>query len=88
LSFFPGYGAPDPKTCGTNLVPYDGYPTFIKKTGYSLKRMHDAFGKLPAKEIFVALESCFSGAGGRSVMAEGLRPLVINSQKLLSCLIM
>jgi hypothetical protein len=28
--------------------------------------MYEALGKLPAKEIVVALDSCFSGVGGRS----------------------
>ncbi|MEN6620467.1 MAG: caspase family protein, partial [Smithella sp.] len=79
--YFSGHGAPDPKTGGSYLVPYDGDPTFITETGYSLKRMYNALGKLPAKEIVVALDSCFSGAGGRSVLAEGARPLVMNSQK-------
>ena len=45
-----------------------------------MKRMYDALGKLPAKEIVVALDSCFSGAGGRSVIAKGARPLVMNLQ--------
>jgi uncharacterized caspase-like protein len=76
--YFSGHGAPDPKTGGAYLVPYDGDPTFIAETGYSLKRMYEALGKLPAKEIIVALDSCFSGAGGRSVMAKGARPLVMN----------
>jgi hypothetical protein len=35
---------------------------------------------LPAREIVVALDSCFSGAGGRSVLAKGARPLVMNLQ--------
>jgi uncharacterized caspase-like protein len=43
--------------------------------------MYDALGKLPSKEVIVALDSCFSGAGGRSVLAEGARPLVMNLQK-------
>jgi uncharacterized caspase-like protein len=46
--------------------------------------MYDALSKLPAKEIVVALDSCFSGAGGRSVLAEGARPLVMNLQSNLS----
>lgn len=79
--YFSGHGAPDPKTGGSYLVPYDGDPTFITETGYSLKRMYNALEKLPAKEIVVALDSCFSGAGGRSVLAEGARPLVMSSQK-------
>jgi len=76
--YFSGHGAPNPKTGDAYLVPYDGDPAFIAETGYSLKRMYDALGKLPAKEIIVALDSCFSGAGGRSVIAKGSRPLVMN----------
>ncbi len=78
--YYSGHGAPDPKTGSAYLVPYDGDPSFIDQTGYSLKRMYDALGKLPAKEIIVALDSCFSGAGGRSVIAKGSRPLVMNLQ--------
>lgn len=76
--YYSGHGAPDPKTGGAYLVPYDGDPSFIDQTGYSLKRMYEALGKLPAKEIVVALDSCFSGAGGRSVIAKGARPIVIS----------
>ena len=78
--YYSGHGAPDHKTGGAYLVPYDGDPSFIAETGYSLKRMYDSLGKLPAKEIVVALDSCFSGTGGRSVMAKGMRPLVMNIQ--------
>jgi predicted small secreted protein len=78
--YYSGHGAPDPKTGSAYLVPYDGDPSFIAETGYSLTRMYDALGKLPAKEIIVALDSCFSGAGGRSVIAKGARPLVMNLQ--------
>lgn len=78
--YYSGHGAPNPRTGDAFLVPYDGDPSFINQTGYSLKRMYDALGKLPAKEIIVALDSCFSGAGGRSVLAKGARPLVMNLQ--------
>lgn len=78
--YYSGHGAPNLKTSDAYLVPYDGDPSFIAETGYSLKRMYDALGKLQAKEIIVALDSCFSGAGGRSVIAKGARPLVMNLQ--------
>jgi len=78
--YYSGHGAPDPKSGSAYLVPYDGDPSFIDETGYSLKRMYAALGKLPAKEVIVALDSCFSGAGGRSVIAKGSRPLVMNLQ--------
>ena len=79
--YFSGHGAPNPTTGDAYLVPYDGDPSFIDETGYSLKRMYAALGKLPAKEIVVVLDSCFSGAGGRSVIAKGSRPLVMNLQR-------
>jgi len=80
LIYYSGHGAPNTKTGDAYLVPYDGDPSFIDETGYSLKRMYAALGKLPVKEVVVALDSCFSGAGGRSVIAKGSRPLVLNLQ--------
>jgi len=81
--YYSGHGAPNPKTGDAYLVPYDGDPAFIDETGYSLKRMYAALGRLPAREVIVALDSCFSGAGGRSVIAKGSRPLVMNLQTAL-----
>ncbi len=79
--YYSGHGAPNPKTGDAYLVPYDGDPSFIDETGYSLKRLYESLGKLQAKEIVVALDSCFSGAGGRSVIAKGARPLVMTMEK-------
>lgn len=73
--YYSGHGAPNTKTGDAYLVPYDGDPTFVDKTGFSLKRLYAALDKLPAKDVTVVLDSCFSGAGGRSVLAEGARPL-------------
>ena len=73
--YFSGHGAPHVKTGDAYLVPYDGDPTFVDKTGFSLKRLYAALDKLPARDVTVVLDSCFSGAGGRSVLAEGARPM-------------
>ncbi len=81
--YYSGHGAPNARTGDAYLVPYDGDPAFIEKTGYSLKKMYTGLGRLPAKEIIVALDSCFSGAGDRSVIAEGTRPLVMNLESTL-----
>ena len=78
--YYSGHGAPNPKSSDAYLVPYDGDPSFIEQTGYSLKRLYESLNKLQAKEIILALDSCFSGAGGRSVLAKGARPLVMNLQ--------
>ncbi|MEN6620468.1 MAG: caspase family protein [Smithella sp.] len=75
--YYSGHGAPNPRTGNAYLVPYDGDPTFITETGYSINRLYESLGKLKAREITVVLDSCFSGAGGRSVLAKGAKPLVI-----------
>jgi uncharacterized caspase-like protein len=78
--YFSGHGAPNPANGDAYLVPYDGDPTYIEQTGYSLKKLYRLLASLPAKRVTVAMDSCFSGAGGRSVIAKGARPLVIVSQ--------
>lgn len=79
--YYSGHGAPNPTTGDAYLVPYDGDPSFVEETGYSLKRMYAALDKLPALKVVVALDSCFSGAGGRSVLAKGARPIVIQTKE-------
>lgn len=74
--YYSGHGAPDTKTGDAYLVPSDGDPQYLAQTGYPLKRLYAKLGQLKAKSVLVALDSCFSGAGGRSVLAKGTRPLV------------
>lgn len=76
--YYSGHGAPNSRTGDAYLVPYDGDPSFIETTGYPLKRLYAALDKLPAKDITVVLDSCFSGMGGRSVLAKGARPMVLS----------
>lgn len=74
--YYSGHGAPDPATGAAYLVPYDGDPRFLKSTAFPLTKIYADLSALPSKESVVMLDSCFSGAGGRSVMAPGVRPLV------------
>lgn len=75
--YYGGHGAPDPNTNQAFLVPYDGDPAYLETTAYPLKRLYDTLGKLPAGSITVVMDSCFSGAGGRSVITKGARPMLI-----------
>lgn len=79
--FFAGHGSPDPTTGEAYLVPFDGNPSFLKDTAYPLKKLYDDLSRLPSKDVFVLLDSCFSGAGGRSVIAKGTRPLVAKTDE-------
>ncbi len=76
--YYSGHGAPNAKTGKAYLVPYDGDPAFVEQTGYQLDRLYERLATLPAKEVVVILDSCFSGAGGRSVIAKGMRPMVLS----------
>jgi len=83
LVYYSGHGAPDPSTGEAYLVPYDGDANYLSVTGYPLKRLYDNLGKLQVEEVVVLLDSCFSGAGGRSVLAKGARPLVMMASSAL-----
>lgn len=76
ILYYAGHGAPDPHRGDAYLVPYDGDPNYLSDTGYPLKRLYEKLEKLPAKQVVVLLDACFSGAGGRGVLAQGARSLV------------
>jgi len=74
--YFSGHGAPDPETGKAYLVPWDGDPQYLKETAYPVQKLYEVLGSLKAGSVVVALDSCFSGTGGRSVLPKGVRPLV------------
>jgi hypothetical protein len=74
--YYSGHGTVDPKSGETYLVPYDGDPAYPETKGFSLKDLYASLGRLSGAEVVVALDSCFSGTGGRSVLQPGIRPLV------------
>lgn len=74
--YFSGHGSPGPH--GTAyLVPSDGDPNDLQDTGYPLDAFYKTLNGLPARRVIVALDSCFSGAGSRSIIGKGMRPLVV-----------
>jgi len=75
--YYSGHGAPDPESSDAYLMPWDGDPSSLKATAFPLARFYKDLNALPAKRVLVALDACFSGAGGRSVLAKGARPLVV-----------
>lgn len=76
IIYYSGHGSPDPENGDAYLVPHDGDPNYLLSTGYALKRLYNEIGGLKVKEVIVVIDSCFSGAGGRSVLARGARPVM------------
>lgn len=79
--YFAGHGAPDPRKGDAYILPYDGDPSFLENTGYPVSRLYAKLNELKAKEVYVAMDACFSGAGGRSQLAQGARPLVVTTNE-------
>lgn len=75
--YYAGHGTPNPHTGEAYLVPWEGHPDYPSGL-FPLKELYATLNKLPAKEIIVMLDSCFSGASGRSVLPKGTRPMVIS----------
>jgi len=80
--YYSGHGAPDPVTGEAYIVPFDGDPSYLNDTGYPIKRLYEKLGAAKAAEVIVVMDSCFSGSGGRSVLAKGARPLVLMADTL------
>lgn len=74
--YFSGHGSPGIGDGQAYLVPWDGDVAYLENTGYPLKRLYKKLNELKASKVVVLLDSCFSGAGGRSVIPKGARPLV------------
>jgi len=74
--YYSGHGAPDVKSHEAYLVPVDGQAEDLADTAFPVKKLYEKLGALKAKRVIVALDACFSGAGGRSVLPKGARPLV------------
>ena len=74
--YFSGHGAPDPAKGTSYLVPVDGDPQYLRQTALVLDDVVQQLRSSKAKEAIMFVDSCFSGSGGRSVLAAGARPIV------------
>lgn len=74
--YYAGHGAPNPATGEGYLMPYESDPNYLEETAFPAARLYAAVAKLGAKDATIVLDACFSGLGGRSLIAQGARPLV------------
>jgi hypothetical protein len=72
--FFSGYGGLKRTTMTEFLLPQDGDPKAIDKTGIPLAAFLQALAHTRASEAIAVIDAGFSGAGGRSVLPPDNRP--------------
>lgn len=74
IFYYAGHGIPDEAEKTAYLLPVDGIGSDVG-SAYSLEKLYQALGDMPAKSIIVFLDACFSGAkrdGGMMASARGV----------------
>lgn len=77
--YYAGHGVPNEATKDAFLLPVDGYGTDTS-TGYSLKDLYSILGKMPAEQIVVLLDACFSGSQRGDGMLASARGIAIKAK--------
>ncbi len=77
--YYSGHGTGDPETREPYIVPSDADPNFIRQNCYSLKLLMHNLTKLPVKNVFLIVESCFSGMSDGGPIISGISPLIITN---------
>lgn len=79
--YYVGHGAPDLDTQEAYFVPVDANPQYISVNGYSLQTFYANLSKLPAREITIVLDSCFSGNSDKGMLFKGISPAQLKVRK-------
>ena len=73
--FFAGHGSIGRGDDGQShyyLVPHDGQLTDLGTTALRDDRLEEALGNIPARQVVVILDACFSGGGAGLIRARGV----------------
>lgn len=74
IFYYAGHGIPDEAQKTAYILPVDGLSSDIG-SAYSLEKLYQSLGEMPAKSITVFLDACFSGTkrdGGMMASARGV----------------
>lgn len=79
MFYYAGHGIPNEATKDAFLLPVDGYGTDTS-TGYSLKELYSTLANMPAEQIVVLLDACFSGSQRGDGMLASARGVAIKAK--------
>ena len=80
IFYYAGHGIPDEATGDAYLLPVDGRGSMLA-TGYSLTKLYEKLGNLPAKRVAVFMDACFSGAKRNGQMLASARGVAIKAKR-------
>ena len=79
IFYYAGHGIPDEKNSSAYLLPSDGFGSDIK-SAYSIDELYSQLGALPAKQITVFMDACFSGAKRDGNMLTSARSVAVKAK--------
>jgi len=75
--YYVGHGAPDPDTGNGFFVPVDADPDYIANAGYPISTFYANLRKIPAKELVVVIDACFSGRTEKGILFKNVSPAML-----------
>ena len=79
IFYYAGHGIPDESNSSTYLLPSDGFGSDIN-SAYGIDELYSQLGELPAKQITVFIDACFSGAKRDGDMLTSARSVAIKAK--------
>lgn len=79
IFYYAGHGVPNEATKDAFLLPVDGYGTDTS-TGYSLNDLYSTLSNMPAEQVVVLLDACFSGSQRGNGMLASARGIAIKAK--------
>lgn len=79
IVYYAGHGIPDDATKDAYLLPTDADGTDLE-SAYKLSRLYDILGNMPAKNVLVLMDACFSGAQRNGEILADARGVAIKPQ--------
>jgi len=80
--YYVGHGAPDLSSKEAYFVPVDANPQYIATSGYRLRTFYENIAKLPAKNVTIVLDACFSGNTAKGMLFRGISPVMVQVGKI------
>lgn len=80
IVFYAGHGIPDEASKTAYLLPVDGKGTMLD-TGYSLAKLYEQLGNMPAERVTVFMDACFSGSKRGEGMLASARGVAIKAKQ-------
>ncbi len=79
IFYYAGHGIPDESSRTAYLLPVDGIGTDVS-TGYKLDDLYVVLGKMPAENVTVFMDACFSGSKRENGMLASARGVAIKAK--------